>query len=95
MLKPVRPKLRETAALLDAVVFGGEIRHDPTLREQVRATAAAGLEPSLVETQQVGVRAQQGAFADLGEDVHEPHEVLGELRKYGEKASVSYRLNAV
>ena len=51
------------------------------LDQELAAPPAARLQPLLVEPEHVRVRCTGGPFTDLRQDVHEPHELLGELRK--------------
>src|SRR6267378_5938227 len=68
-------------SLLDRGELDGGVGHDPPLNEELSTPAAAGLQPLLVQAQQIDVGGTRRALADLREHVHEPDELRPELRK--------------
>src|SRR5687767_1285882 len=58
-------------------------------RQEVAASPAAGTEPSLIEAQQVAVRRQRGALADIAEDVNEGRKVFGQFVKHVAESGIA------
>ena len=66
-----RPERR----LLNKALTDRGVGQDAPLDEPLTITLAARAKPSLVEPQHVGRRRQRGAFADVGQDIDETHEL--------------------
>ena len=69
----------DRCVLLDAPAPERGVGNDAALDQQLAAAAAAGLQPPLVQAQQVGVRRAGRALADLGQHVDEADELVGQL----------------
>src|SRR5438552_2343075 len=72
-----------TQLSLDSAGFDRRVRDDSPLHQELPAAAAARLQPSFVQPQQVEVRSAGGALADLGQHVDEADEFFGELGEHG------------
>src|SRR5512146_3049201 len=71
-----------TRSLLERARAGparaGEERH-PALAQALRHPLRAGEEEALVQPEEAAVRAEVRELGDLGEEIHELRETLGEL----------------
>jgi len=65
------PRPTGRGALLNESRADRGVRNDALTSEQVAAAAAPRLQPSFVETQEIGIRCQSGPFADFTEHIDE------------------------
>src|SRR5919106_1663975 len=82
-----RPVVRGSPSL-DARAERG-VRHEPSRSQEIAAPAASRPEPLLIQTEEIGVRRERRAFADLAEDVDESRELRGELIEHIRKGIVA------
>ena len=78
------------------VDLDGGVRDDAALDQELAAAAAAGLQPPLVQPQQVGVRGAGGPLADFGQARRRSRRTSRPARRTpDENVSVSTRLSAL
>src|SRR5579871_6764981 len=81
-MPPSRSCRRLSSMLVREGRAAGVARIDPEALQQPEAARAAGLEPDLVEPQDVAVGVPVGTLADLVERIHQRLELAGQLGEY-------------
>src|SRR5439155_18474572 len=69
--------------LLDEIVLDGSVRNDAPLDQKLPTAAAAGFQPSLVQTKQVAIGRAGCPLADLGQHIDKADDLFRQLAKHG------------
>src|SRR5213594_3722782 len=72
-------RLSSTDPSLHSSGFDRRVGDDPALHQQLAAPPTAGLQPLLIEPEQVGVRRAGRALADFRQHIYEADELLAEF----------------